>query len=304
MIELHQAQCFLAIVAENSFSKAADALGIAQSAVSQKLRRLEDQLGIVLLDRTSRRLKLTAYGLEFLPYAQQLVDAEVRARAAARQISERARNTIRLGGYAFSADPRTDLVNDYMSRFPEGRIEVEYGIRAELFEMLRQNRVDALMVMHSRGDELDKQFDAIYYRRLDPYVALPPNSPLFARDSLAGRDFAGMRLVISPGRQDGPVLETLCQSLTKLGADLVFAPEADRRSLGLFARRLQMPSLRWLPPGSLADDEDGYRIIPVNGALISLDHYIYTRKAADDRLIKRFCRFVHETADEFGPRTH
>lgn len=54
MIELSQIVCFLTIAEENSFSRAAIRLGMAQSAVSQKLRRLEDQVGFRLLDRTSR----------------------------------------------------------------------------------------------------------------------------------------------------------------------------------------------------------------------------------------------------------
>ena len=65
-----------------SFTRAADVLGTTQSAVSLKLRRLEDQLGRRLLERTSRHVRLSAEGLAFLGMARELVSTHDRAVAA------------------------------------------------------------------------------------------------------------------------------------------------------------------------------------------------------------------------------
>ena len=64
MIDLRprQLEAFLAVAAELHFSRAAQRLGIAQSAVSQQVRRLEQALGVELLTRTSRRVQLTPAG--------------------------------------------------------------------------------------------------------------------------------------------------------------------------------------------------------------------------------------------------
>ncbi|MCK9541387.1 MAG: LysR family transcriptional regulator [Novosphingobium sp.] len=299
MIEMNQIVCFLTILEENSFSKAAETLGIAQSAVSQKLRRLEDQLGIHLLERTSRRMRLSPQGHEFLPFAQQMMEAEERARTMARQLAEQARNTIKLGGYAFASYLRTQLVSGYLARYPAGRIEVEYGTREALLAMLRQGKIDAFLCIEGSAGPLD-EFDYVYYRRLDGYIALPPDHDLARRDIVQPNEFAGMRLVISPGRQDAPVLNPLCRMLSFHGADLVFAPEAERSSLAQFARQLALPSLRWLTPGTPPYDERGYRVVPVEGGLTHLDHYIYARKGLHTPLIERFLRFAHETTDGFG----
>jgi len=63
LIDMHAVQVFIAVSEEGSMSGAAQRLGISQSGVSQMVRQLEDELGVVLVDRTTRPLTLTPFGL-------------------------------------------------------------------------------------------------------------------------------------------------------------------------------------------------------------------------------------------------
>jgi DNA-binding transcriptional LysR family regulator len=84
-------EAFLAIAERGSFNKAAAHLGITQTALSHRIRKLEDYLGIALLHRTTRQVSLTAAGLELLPRARSLLEAahrtfeDLSVEAAARQ---------------------------------------------------------------------------------------------------------------------------------------------------------------------------------------------------------------------------
>ena len=84
-------QAFLAIAERGSFHKAAAHLGITQTALSHRLRKFEDYLGVTLLQRTTRQVSLTPTGLELLPRARVLVEdanqifADLSAAAVARQ---------------------------------------------------------------------------------------------------------------------------------------------------------------------------------------------------------------------------
>lgn len=62
-IDMHAVQVFVAVAEEGSMSGAATRMGISQSGVSQIIRQLEEELGIVLVDRTTRPLALTPYGI-------------------------------------------------------------------------------------------------------------------------------------------------------------------------------------------------------------------------------------------------
>lgn len=88
-LDLDAVAAFLQTAELNSFTRAAEALGTAQSLVSTRIRRLEDGLGQALLQRHPRLVRLTAEGERFLPAARELMAAHDRALGAFRQPGER-----------------------------------------------------------------------------------------------------------------------------------------------------------------------------------------------------------------------
>lgn len=80
-MNLHDVSLFLVITEARSLTQAAKRQGISAMAVSRRLASLEHDLGTRLLQRTTRSVSLTQEGMEFLPYARALVEAETAARA-------------------------------------------------------------------------------------------------------------------------------------------------------------------------------------------------------------------------------
>lgn len=81
-LDLDAVKAFVLIAQFQSFTRAAEALDSTQSAISLKLRRLEDQLGKRLLERTPRQVRLSAEGAAFIEAARELVGAHERAVSA------------------------------------------------------------------------------------------------------------------------------------------------------------------------------------------------------------------------------
>ena len=80
-MNLQDVSLFLAITETRSLTQAAKRLDVTPMAVSRRLASLEQELGTRLLQRTTRSVSLTQEGMEFLPYARALVDAETGAKA-------------------------------------------------------------------------------------------------------------------------------------------------------------------------------------------------------------------------------
>jgi len=72
--DLNDLQAFRAVVDQGSFSKAADAVRISQPALSRRIEKLEDALGVRLFERTTRKVSLTQAGRGFMPSVERLLD--------------------------------------------------------------------------------------------------------------------------------------------------------------------------------------------------------------------------------------
>lgn len=80
-LDLDGVQAFVLTAELGSFTRAAEALDVSQAAISLRLKRLEDRLGLRLLERTPRHVRLSARGQAFLPAAQKLLEAHEAALA-------------------------------------------------------------------------------------------------------------------------------------------------------------------------------------------------------------------------------
>jgi DNA-binding transcriptional LysR family regulator len=147
---------FVAVAEELHFTRAAERLYIAQPALSEQIQRLEDELGVELFRRTTRKVELTAAGEEFLAHARRILaeadDALDDAMRAARGETGR----IRVGTGATAG---LDLVSRVLRAFREARPLVHVDLRQIDWEDysggLLSGRADAAFVwLPFRHDEL------------------------------------------------------------------------------------------------------------------------------------------------------
>ena len=150
-----------------SFTRAADVLGTTQSAISLKLRRLEQQLGRRLLERTPRQVRLSAEGLVFLEAARELVAAHDRATAAFEVEPHRLAIGIsqQLVGGELPA-----LLRQLKDRDPGLLIELRIAGTRELMQAYEQGEIDAALVL--RPDDGRKRGRAVFAQSFS-WFALP-----------------------------------------------------------------------------------------------------------------------------------
>jgi DNA-binding transcriptional LysR family regulator len=129
-MELGELKVFVTVAAERSFSRAAVRLCRTQPAVSQAVRRLEDDLGEVLFDRRTKSAKLTQAGDALLPEAIQLLRMADEAVATVRQLSQRDRAVLRIGGDEPDAHMLLPALSIFLLRQPH--VSVEFRRVADL----------------------------------------------------------------------------------------------------------------------------------------------------------------------------
>lgn len=117
---------FIAVVAEGSFARAADRLGIGRSAVSRSVRRLEDQLDVRLFSRTTRSTRLTREGEVFYANCHGAVEGLVRAFDDMRDLRHGPpRGHLRIGApVAFGRRVVAPLLGEFRAAYPEVGIDL------------------------------------------------------------------------------------------------------------------------------------------------------------------------------------
>lgn len=122
----HRAMQILIAVADNgSFSAAARVLGVTAAAVSKQIARLEDDLGVQLVHRTTRSLSLTEAGRRYVARCRSILDAVADAAREARELSSRPGGTLRLTApRAFGRLQVAPLLNALVARHPEVQVEL------------------------------------------------------------------------------------------------------------------------------------------------------------------------------------
>jgi len=128
---------FVRVMDRGNFSLAASDLGLTPSAVSKLISRLEDRLGVRLLERSTRRLALTPEGETFLARTRRIVADIEEAEAEVARVRGAPRGKLRINsGTAFGLHQLAPALADFLARYPE--IDIELSITDRLVDLLEE----------------------------------------------------------------------------------------------------------------------------------------------------------------------
>ena len=123
-MDLSELQVFLFVATERSFSRAAERLHKTQPAISQTIKRLEDNLGEKLFDRSSKGGQLTEAGTILLDYARRLTVLKDEAESAVRELQDLRRGRVLLGANEATVHVLLPIIEKFRLKHPEAQVEV------------------------------------------------------------------------------------------------------------------------------------------------------------------------------------
>ena len=218
MLDVRRLQYFIAVAETLHFRKAAERLNVAQPALSQQIRRLEEDLGCQLLTRNRRGVALTPAGQALLESGRRALIGMLHAEEAARRTAASQVALLRVGFLnpaAFAIVPR--LLQRLRNERPDIFLTLREGGSEQLLEEVRLGQLDVAFV---RGPITHPGVRIDVLRR-EPLVAvLPAKHPLARRKrvplvELADEAFIGFRRDLAPSLHD---------AITRMCMDAGFAP--------------------------------------------------------------------------------
>ena len=196
-VELWSVKCFVIAAQELHFGRAAKRLNISQPTLSQQIRKLEGQLGVQLLVRSTRRVELTPSGTSFLKHALEILvkidEAVLNAKLAAGGLSPGGEqlNIGAIGPASYRLLPM--ILRRFRRRFPETRLEVNIVDSVELLRGLERGDHHVGMMRPPTNTNLIRFLPLISER----FVAvIPRQSPLAHAPALQLGDFVGHEVFV------------------------------------------------------------------------------------------------------------
>ena len=214
-MELRVLRYVIAVADERHFGRAAQRCHVAQSALSQQVKHLENELGVRLFDRSTRRVELTEAGARFLQQARQVVAGSERAAADMRALAAGRSGSVRVG---FVGTATYDVLPRVAQRVRAELPHVDLTVRGELLspaliEAVLSGDLDlALVRPHS---SLPDGLNLRALRRERFVAVVPDTHPLAGQQSLELALLAGEPFVMHPSGDRSSVHQhvlTACRS--------------------------------------------------------------------------------------------
>jgi DNA-binding transcriptional LysR family regulator len=218
-VELSQLEVFLAVAREGRFSRAAAKLFRTQSAVSQSIRKLEEEIGEQLFDRSSRDGLLTDAGCVLQEYAERLLNLRNDAQEALLEVRELHKGKLAIAANEFTALYLLPVLAEYRRLHPAIRISVQRSLGSLIpDDVLRHNSEMGVLTY----DPHEAQLHSIVVYQDELIFVVPPGHPLASEAQVSIRQLGAesfvAHIVSSPYREK--VIQTFKRHKTPLHMDI------------------------------------------------------------------------------------
>lgn len=249
---LVQLRAFVAAAETLNFTVAAERVHVAQPTFSATIRSLEEQTGARLFERSSRKVRLTQVGAEFLPLARRILDDVDRASSIMADLVSVRRGAVRFSAltvlYAYHLK---DALIHYRRDWPGVRLELFDHASGEALDQLRREQIDVAIVT-----ELSPERDVHYHPLCNRSIVavMRPDHPLAAQPQIEWHRLLKEPTALLQG--GGPLGHYLDQTLFEAGLQLnpEFRVEQIHTAMGIISAGLAVGVMSNITASALAHE--------------------------------------------------
>lgn len=297
-MNMEQIKCVLAVAQYKTFLEASFQLDRSQAAVSKSIKKLEEELGIALFERTTRRVSLTDAGEDFMIYGQQILSSYECILSSVERRLHSNNNRLKIGSIYFGQDNRlAPMIARFLKRHPDMEIDMKENTSSPLIRSLRSGELDAVFVssMYNPSTEQSPFSNHPEYRSFscfrDPYyVIVSKKHPFASRKKLSYPDLDGQSFIVTD-----PSMDVYHKALQKtfelyhIPLNIAMYCTSVRSVLHMVSQNLGIAILSKL----VVEESDELRIIPLEDGMIRDTQLVVLNKSMPPHL-RAFYRFIRE----------
>lgn len=218
-MDMAQLQVFLAVAQERRFSRAAEKLHRTQSAVSQSIRKLEEEIGEPLFDRSSRDGKLTDAGEVLQQYAERLLNLRGEAQGALNELRELQTGKLAIAANEFTALYLLPVLAEFRRLHPMLKIAVQRALGSHIPDDVLRHNCELGVLTY---DPQEPQLRSVVVYLDELILVVPPRHPLAGERQVSIRQLGAesfvAHIVSSPYREK--VIQAFLRYKTPLHMDV------------------------------------------------------------------------------------
>jgi DNA-binding transcriptional LysR family regulator len=297
-MRITQLESFVKVAREKSFSQAARALFVSQSALTQQIASLEHELGFSLFDRSSRKVELTSAGERFLESTRHILSELKGAIHDAQNISENKPYHLTLGCSDLLIETLSFTLQNHAVASLDLAFELLVSEPVALIDRLKRGELDCAFV--SEDDftpEATLDFSPVV--AIEYHAALSPQNPLAAKERLRRNALATEHLILPSCSRFSPFYTAIIRNLKAESATLSYEEHDDYRIVRSFIALGKGVGIVPVSPSDKRNDD--LSLIPLDPPLTSRAGFVRLAGASREtlRFIEKIPRTFREASEVF-----
>jgi len=234
-----QMQYFITVVDTQSFTKAADECFISQSAISQQIKSLEEELGVKLLIRNKKSITLTPAGEYFYNHCKEIIEEVNILCQKTKDIAED-ENVLKIGYLrGYHGKELQEAIIEFSSLYPDVSIDLRRGNHEELYNYLVSG--EASLVISDQRRAFHDDYVNYHLLHMDCYVEVSKNHPLSSKEYLDVQDLKKSTCILVSSQEQQEIEQEFYENIIGLKCRYMFADGLEEGRLLVTINRGFMP---------------------------------------------------------------
>lgn len=296
-MDMEQLRCVTAVDQFGTFLAASFQLNRSQSSVSKNIQRLEEELGVKIFVRTTRRVELTPFGREFVLQARKILLHYDAILGAAAEDRRKTSGRLRIGSITFGRNNRLDpLMARFIRLYPDVEIDMREGMTTPLMQDLQAHKLDVVFAssMYLKSEPPRNFSSNPEYRSVSCYhdyyyLVVHRDHPLARREIVDYEDLADVPLITTERTMD-VYHSAIGRAFEKHGVPFAVSMycNSTRSVQYMVAQNLGVSILSTL----VIEEHENIRLIPMRDPLVRDTQMVILNQKEIPRHIRVFYQFI------------
>ncbi len=237
---LRQIEYLQAVIESGNFYEAAEKCHVSQSAVSQQIKKLEEELGVKLLERHNRTFSLTPAGVHFYRKSLVIMGDLTQLVRETKRMADKDKAVLRIGYYkGYHGNELSEAVASFSEKYPSVDVQIVVGSHEELYHAMENGSVDLAL------NDQRRAFSDSYHNRVlaesRMFIEISSKNPLSRLNDLQISDLKNTPCILvinEAGRQEE---QEYYETIVGLRGEFLFADTIQEARLKIITGQGYMP---------------------------------------------------------------